>query len=225
MSIPDLKLVSHRLCPYVQRARIVLQEKRIPHEIEFIDLADKPAWFRELSPLGKVPLLLVDGRPLFESSVIAEYLDEISPGSLHPRNVFEKARHRSWIEFASTVLGQIATLYRADADDLEPAVAGLRRHFERLDAQLGDGPWFGGRRFSLADAAFAPVFRYFDVLGRYRDFGVFDGLPRVAAWRAALAVRPSVRDAVVEDYAERLHGFFSGLDSEIGRLARQCRAA
>lgn len=113
MNYPELRLVSHKLCPYVQRARIVLAEKSIPHEVEFIDLGSKPDWFLRYSPLGKVPVLLVNDRPLFESAVISEYLDDISPGSMHPDDVFHKARNRSWIEFASAMLGQIATFYQA----------------------------------------------------------------------------------------------------------------
>lgn len=58
MSLPQLKLISHKLCPYVQRARIVLNEKSIPHEIEFIDLANRPDWIRELSPLGMLTSLI-----------------------------------------------------------------------------------------------------------------------------------------------------------------------
>lgn len=218
MSYPELHLVSHKLCPYVQRARIVLAEKDIPHAIEFIDLGNKPGWFLKISPLGKVPVLCVDGRPLFESSVIAEYLDEISPGSMHPADAFDKARNRSWIEFASATLASIATFYRApDELTLLKAAASLRERFERLDAELGTGPWFNGAAFSLVDAAFGPVFRYFEVIGRYGDFGFFDGLSHVNAWRSALAGRPSVRDAVVYDYHERLLAFFLSLESELGR--------
>lgn len=219
MAYPDLHLVSHKLCPYVQRARIVLAEKNIPHRIEFIDLADKPDWFLKISPLGKVPVLCVDGRPLFESAVIAEYLDETSPGSLHPLDAFEKARNRAWIEFASATLAAIAVFYRAnDRESLSSATASLRERFVRLEDELGDGPWFNGRAFSLVDAAFGPVFRYFEVIGVYGHFGFFDGLTRVNAWRDALRNRPSVRGAVVEDYHERLRAFFLGLDSELGRL-------
>jgi len=57
--MPALKLFSHHLCPYVQQARIVLGEKSINHDLAFIDLANKPDWFLAISPLGKVPVLLV----------------------------------------------------------------------------------------------------------------------------------------------------------------------
>ena len=67
-----LKLVSHKLCPYVQRAVIALTEKGVPFERIDIDLANKPDWFLKISPLGKVPVLVVaqDGREvaLFESN-------------------------------------------------------------------------------------------------------------------------------------------------------------
>src|SRR5262249_14900408 len=80
-----LRLVSHHLCPYVQRAAITLAEKGVPFARSYIDLSDKPAWFRALSPLGKVPLLLVDeATALFESAVICEYLEETAPGPRLP---------------------------------------------------------------------------------------------------------------------------------------------
>ena len=222
MSHPNLHLVSHKLCPYVQRARIVLAEKAIPHKVEFIDLANKPDWFLKISPLGKVPVLCVDGRPLFESAVIAEYLDEITPGSLHPGDAFEKARNRSWIEFASATLASIATFYRAvDAAALAAASTTLRSRFETLEDEIGDGPWFNGEKFSIVDAAFGPVFRYFEVIDEYGEFEFFAGLKRVNAWRSSLADRPSVRGAVISDYHERLRKFIVGLDFELGRIAAQ----
>ena len=77
-----LTLVSHALCPYVQRAAIVLLEKAVPFERLWVDLADKPAWFTAISPLGKTPVLLVNDDPIFESAVICEYLDETLPPRL-----------------------------------------------------------------------------------------------------------------------------------------------
>ncbi len=95
MSIPDLELVSYHLCPYVQRAVITLLEKEISHQRTYIDLSNKPDWFRQISPLGKVPLLKVSDEVLFESTVICEYLDEITPGSLYPIDPLIKAKHRA----------------------------------------------------------------------------------------------------------------------------------
>lgn len=69
-----LTLISHALCPYVQRAVIALNEKNVPFERIDIDLRKKPTWFLAMSPLGKTPVLTVDNQPIFESAVICEYL-------------------------------------------------------------------------------------------------------------------------------------------------------
>ena len=217
-----LRLVSHHLCPYVQRAVIALTEKGVTHERTYIDLAAKPDWFTALSPLGKVPLLLVDeATALFESAVICEFLEETAPGvRLHPDDPVERARHRAWIEFASATLGSIAGLYAApDADAFEQKRADLAAKMAWLERALGTGPYFAGKRFSLVDAAFGPVFRYFDTFeAALPSLGVFDALPKVRAWRAALAGRPSVRDAVAADYPERLALFLQARGSHLSRL-------
>jgi len=81
--MPDINLISHHLWPYVQRAVIVLSEKNIRHERTYIDLANKPDWFQKISPLGRVPVLQTSEAVLFESQVIAEYLDEVIPASIN----------------------------------------------------------------------------------------------------------------------------------------------
>ncbi|WP_374655739.1 glutathione S-transferase family protein [Phenylobacterium sp.] len=213
-----LRLVSHHLCPYVQRAVIVAAEKDIPIKRTFIDLGAKPDWFLALSPTGKVPLLQAGGQALFESAPIVEYLDEISPGSLHPADPLERARHRAWAEFASATLADIGGLYSApDAAAFEARRQTLAARFIQVEAVLGAGPWFDGARFQIVDAAWGPVFRYFDVIETRLDLGLFDALPRVRAWRGALAARPSVVGAVGSDYPQRLAEFFARRDSHLGR--------
>lgn len=220
----QLTLVSHHLCPYVQRAAIALLEKGVPFRRAMVDLAAKPDWFMAISPLGKVPLLRVplpdgDEASLFESAVICEYIEETQPGpSLHPRDPLERARHRGWMEFGSAILGDIWGLETAvDADLLETKRQALRGKFVRVEAALGDGPFFAGDAFSLVDAVFAPIFRYFDLFDRIADLGVFDRLPKLTAWRRALAERPSVRDAVDGDYGTRLRGFLERHDAYLLR--------
>ena len=215
-----LVLVSHALCPYVQRAAIVMLEKGIPFQRTDIDLAHKPDWFLAISPTGKTPLLRLGEISIFESSVICEYLEDTAGLALHPPHPLDRARHRAWMEFASTVLNTIAALYNApDERALAAQAVVLRGHFERVEQALGRGPFFEGG-FSMVDAAFAPALRYFEVIDTDDAFGLFAGLPRLAAWRTALAARPSVQQAVAADYPRRLRAFLAARNSALGARMR-----
>ncbi len=203
-----LTLVSHALCPYVQRAAIVLAEKSIAFERMDIDLANKPDWFLSISPLGKTPVLLVDGQAIFESAVICEFLEETTEHKLHPPEPLLRAQHRGWMEFGSAILNAIAGLYAAPDDKrLAIKVADIRTKFQQIESALAAGPFCAGEHFSMVDVVFGPVFRYFDTLDAIEDFGFFVAAPKVRAWRAALAARTSVRQAVREDYADLLRTF------------------
>ena len=139
---PAFSLISHHLCPYVQRAAIALAEKGIPFERTYIDLAAKPDWFKAVSPLGKVPVLRVadasgNWTNIFESAVILEYLEETSPRPLHPADPLERARHRGWIEFGSQLLNAIGRFYSAtDEAGFERERSGLEAMFARLESEL-----------------------------------------------------------------------------------------
>lgn len=221
-------LVSHLLCPYVQRAVIALTEKGQAFERVDIDLANKPGWFAAVSPLGKTPVLLVAHQggvvALFESAVIAEYLDETIAPPLHPADAIERARHRGWVEFASATLDLIWRTYTApDEAALAARADELRQRLGRLDAHLHPhGPWFGGAGFSLVDGAFAPVFRYIDLFETLHPIDWIGDAPRVRAWRRALQARPSVRRAVAPDYPQRLRDFVA---RQPGPLAERARVA
>lgn len=217
----SLTLVSHALCPYVQRAAIVLAEKRVPFDRRWVDLSNKPAWFTAISPLGKTPVLLVGHEPIFESTVICEYLEEAMAPRLHADDPLVRARERGWVEFGSAVLNAIGAFYSApDEAALRAKAVDLRTRFLQVEAALGTGPWFAGERFGLVDAAFGPVFRYFDVFDAVDDFGCLGGLPKLQTWRASLATRPSVRDAVAADYALALRAFLAARGSALSaRLA------
>jgi len=217
-----LTLISHALCPYVQRISISLQEKGIPFERWDIDLSAKPDWFLKISPLGKVPVLVVeqDGQKhsVFESSVILEYLEEVFTPRLLDPDPLIRAQQRSWIEVGSSLLNDIGGFYSAQTDRLlEEKRTKLATGFKRVEDDLLTADWFAKTDFDLLDCVYAPVFRYFDVFDQIDDFRIFKSLEKTRAWRQRLAGRHSVKEAVTENYPVLLEGFLKRKDSALSR--------
>ncbi|MEI3806458.1 glutathione S-transferase family protein [Agrobacterium sp. CCNWLW32] len=209
MTDTNLTLISHPLCPFVQRAVILLLEKGVAFERIDVALSAKPDWFLALSPTGKVPVLKIRQRNgedaiLFESVAICEYLNETQGGAaMYPGGALLRARHRAWIEFATQAMTEgWQFLHAKDAATADAKRVAFSDRLAKLEAELADGPYFAGADFGLVDAVYAPLFRYFEIIDPAVSDPIFDGLPRLTAWRSALAERPSVRNAVVETYPE-----------------------
>ncbi len=190
-------LVSFKTCPWVQRAAIVLREKNVAFEFRHIDPDNRPDWFLAISPHKKVPVLRIDDTvSLFESSAIAEYLDETIAPRLHPDDPVQRAVNRAWTDYVPTFASSVtATGYAADeaahkaaAEKIPAAFAQLER---ALDKQSAAGPFFNGAKYSLVDAAYAPFLQRYFFLDRVKPLGVIDKFPRLKAWAQALIKRPS----------------------------------
>lgn len=230
--MPRYRLISFDLCPFVQRSQVMLREKGVEFEVEYVDLSNKPDWFLELSPTGKVPTLEVttdDGERvvLFESLVINEYLEEATSGRpMFPPDPLARARARAWIEFSTALLQDCFALTAAeDEAALAPVLARVRDKLDRLEQELGDGPFFLGKEMSLVDAAFVPALqrlKFADEL--YPEMALFgEGRPRVTRWWRAIAARPSVPASAPADIRDRFHAMIArdrgGYQSLIGARA------
>ena len=206
-----LELISFPLCPYVQRSVITLLHKEVLFTLTHIDLAHKPEWFLAISPLGKVPCLRIDNDTvLFESQVINEYLDETLPPPLHPADPLERARHRAWIALGSEALGDQFQMMVAQGE--ERFTAAHRQLFDklqRLETAMGDGPFFAGERFSLVDAAIAPLFMRMEILHALRPLPSWESLGKLRRWTAQLMELPEVASSVRADFASLLRNYLS----------------
>lgn len=215
-----LKLISFKLCPYVQRAVLTLLHQDIPFEIEYIDLANKPRWFLDISPLGKVPVLVVDDeKAIFESAVINELLAELSSPPLHPVDPFDRATNRAWITYAAHLQ---AMLYRLEMAPNRAAFQEYQQRFakllEPLENQLADGPFFNGERPQLIDFTYAPIFMRLQMLHNRYPVSVFHHYPGTAEWAKALTSLPELEHSVVNDYKER---YFNWLMEHSGFLQQE----
>ena len=215
MADKKFELISFALCPYVQRARAILAEKKIEHDIKYIDLDSPPDWFFDVSPLEKVPVLLVDGEPLFESMAICEYLDEVTDGSLYPDDPFKKAQNRAWIEFGNTILDLTYQLFTTDDErKFKQTTAILDEKFDILEEDCLKGtPFFNGDKFSIIDAVYAPLFRFHKALAAYHDSGFFTDRPNLCLWRDTLLDYDAVNKSVNPDYDDEFDAYLKGQDS------------
>lgn len=192
----------------MQRAVIVLRAKNVQFKVTYIDLRDKPDWFLEISPHGKVPVLVVDEQPLFESSAIAEYLDETVIPQLHPTDPMKRARNRAWTDFVpdfSRALGGVS--YARDQEAMQAGFKLARQRLDRLEEAIklergNDGPYFNGDQLCLVDAAYAPFLQRFTIVERVIQSGLLNDYPLIQAWTNALLANAHVIGSVVAEFEE-----------------------
>lgn len=203
-----LELVSLKTCPFVQRSVITLNHKNVDYDITYIELDNPPQWFLDISPMAKVPVLKIDDQHvLFESAIINEYLDDVTPGTLRPRDPLKLAQNRAWIEFGSTcIVDQYMLGMKKDKQDYEQHIEKSLKNLDTLEKQLSDRPYFNGDQFSLVDAAYAPLMMRYDILNRHA--GIFDDkkFPRISSWSKQLLTMDAVKKSVVDDFDVRYLG-------------------
>jgi len=206
-----LELVSFKFCPFVQRNIIIAREKGIDIKVTHINLKEPPQWFLDISPFKKVPLLRVGDAVLFESSAIAEYLDEIKLPSMFPDNAVMRAANRAWIIFASELLMANAKLIKAKSEqDFVDACTNLKKQLVRLEPLI-QSPYFNGGQFSLIDATYAPLFMRLDIIEQVRPLEIFEPGSGIEQWSSQLLARDSVQQSVTEDFTDSFKNWVAGM--------------
>ena len=158
-----MKLLASLASPYTRKVRVVLAEKKIECEIELVDVQPTDNPVNPHNPLGKIPtLVLDDDTALYDSRVIVEFLDSVSPISrLFPAGIRDRVQVRRWEALADGVV-DAGILVRAEslrepneqsAAWRDKQVARMHRGMARLAADLEGHPWCHGDRYSLADIA------------------------------------------------------------------------
>ncbi|KAI8623924.1 glutathione S-transferase [Xylariaceae sp. FL1651] len=258
-----LKLYGGWFCPFVQRSWIVLHEKNIPHQYVEINPYHKAPEFLALNPRGLVPTLAVpastdaaqskgkDPKPLYESTIICEYLDEaygdeakhgtpLLPRGDAPAEAYERARCRLWIDHigGKIVPGFYKFIQHTPEKDhsLEEARANFLGHIKTFVKEMDHvGPWFLGDRFSLVDVMLAPWAKRMFLIDHYKPGGV--GIPtegnggedeeiwkRWRTWFDAITKRKSVLDTWSADemYIEAYKRYAEDTtQSEVGQATRK----
>ncbi|MBM3560273.1 MAG: glutathione S-transferase family protein, partial [Alphaproteobacteria bacterium] len=196
MSAP-LEFLSTGLSPYAQYPMIVMEEKGVAYAATLVDLANKPQWFVEQVPTGRVPALrLPDGGVLCESAAIVEYLEDAYAPRMLPDEPVARARHRMWAQIAGETVAALADVYMApDATRLAATTEAFARRLAMLEHGLADWPApVGGRTLTLADARNAPWTLRYDALVRLGALPpLVEAQPRLRDYVARLRALPALR--------------------------------
>ncbi|MFO0724399.1 MAG: glutathione S-transferase family protein [Myxococcota bacterium] len=203
-----LTLVSFALCPSLCRARALLIEKNIAHEVRLIELSARPAWFGPLSPRGRVPLLVTTAGPIDDPRAILEYLEETEGPPLWPRDPYLRAQDRGLFSYAEDEI--FPSAYRLqiapDEDRARAALAAVLEKLAPLERRLEGRAYLSGdgSAFGLADIGLLPFALRAGLIRSHGFIDITRELPNLAAWNARVLARPSASGSVPEDFGARM---------------------
>ena len=219
-----IKVVSSTICPFVQRVTALLEQKKIPYEIEYISLLDKPDWFLRMSPNAQVPILIAEsGAALFESDAIVEYLEEAYP-ALQPSVVPEvRAMDRAWSYLATkNYLVQCAAQRSEDEDTLIERTEKLGKAFAKVEGALGKGPYFRGTDIGMVDIAWLPLLHRAALIERHTGYDFLAGYPLVKKWQRHLIETGLAEKSVADDFESAFTGFYLSAATFLGNGDATC---
>ena len=216
-----MKVVSFKICPFVQRVTALLELKGVDYDIEYIDLSNKPQWFLDISPNGQVPVLITDHeRVLFESEAIVEYLDEVVGEPVFSADPIEKAQERAWSYLASKhYLVQCTAQRSADKATLAERAEKLGQAFAKIETQLGDAPFIGGEQMSMVDIAWTTLLHRTALIARRSGYDFLEKYSRAQAWRGSVMATGIPQASVSEDFEDKFSAFYLTESTYLGQLA------
>lgn len=218
-----IKIISFKICPFVQRVTALLEAKGLPYEIDYIQLSDKPQWFLDISPTGQVPLLVTEGGDaLFESDAIIEYIDEVSAALQPELTPEQKALNRAWSYQASKhYLAQCSTMRSADKATLDERLGNLAKAFAKAEKALTERTeetsYFNSNTLGNVDIAWLPLLHRADIIRRHACFDMLDGFPLVQQWQQNILASGLAEKSVADDFEAAFTGFYLSGQTFLGK--------
>lgn len=206
-----LKIISFKICPFVQRVTAALKAKNVPYEIEYINLKDKPQWFLDISPNGQVPVLITEsGTALFESDAIIEYIEDEFGGIEGYVSNEQRAIDRAWSYLGTKhYLAQCGTMSSKDEETFKQKSAKFISVFSKVEQQLSnENKFFKSNNLSNVDIAWLPLLHRADIVKKHTGFDFLCGLPKMQAWQNALLESGVAENTTSDDFEELFSDFY-----------------
>ncbi|XP_062091542.1 probable glutathione S-transferase [Humulus lupulus] len=178
------------------RARIALTEKGVPYEYREEDLRNKSPLLLKMNPIHKkIPVLIHNGKPVSESLIILQYIDEVWPGKspLLPSDPYQRAQARFWADCIDKKVYDCGRkIWSTKGEEQEAAKKEFIEIFKVLESELGEKPYFGGESFGFVDVALIGFYSWFYAYETFGNFSIEAECPKFIAWAKRCMQRESV---------------------------------
>ncbi|EXB96021.1 putative glutathione S-transferase [Morus notabilis] len=185
------------------RVRIALAEKGIKYEYKEEDLRNKSPLLLQMNPIHKkIPVLIHNGKPISESLIIVQYVDEVwnEKAPLLPSDPYQRAQARFWADFIDKkVYDAAGKVWTAKGEEKEAAKKEFIDILKLLETELGDKPYFGGDSFGFLDIALVGFYPWFYALETFGNFSVEAECPKLIEWAKSCKEKESVSKSLADE--------------------------
>ncbi|CAN8304918.1 unnamed protein product [Cochlearia groenlandica] len=200
------------------RTRIALAEKNIKFEYKEQDLFNKSPILLEMNPVHKkIPVLIHNGKPVCESLIQIEYIDQVWSGQnpLLPSDPYQRSQAKFWGDFIDKkVYGPTRLMWGAKGAEQEAGKKEFIEILKTLETELGDKTYFGGETFGYVDIALIVFYCWFEAYEKFANFSIEAECPAIIAWAKRCVKRESVSKSLPA--SEKITKFVPELKKMIG---------
>ncbi|KAF5178200.1 Glutathione s-transferase u19 [Thalictrum thalictroides] len=212
----EVILLDYWPSPFGMRAKIALAEKGIDYEYREEDLRNKSDLLLKMNPIHKkIPVLIHNGKPICESSIMVQYIDEVwnDKSPLLPKDPYQRAVARFWADYVDKkVFDTGRKVWTTKGDEQETAKKEFLECLKVLEGELGDKHYFGGENMGYVDVALIPFYCWFYTYETCGKFSVEAECPKLGAWGKRCMEKESVSKSLpdphkVYDIIKKIYGF------------------
>ncbi|KAJ9672871.1 hypothetical protein PVL29_026217 [Vitis rotundifolia] len=200
------------------RVRVALAEKGLKYEKREEDLWNKSPLLLEVNPVHKkIPVLIHNGKPICESMIIVQYIDEVwnHKSPLLPTDPYQRAQARFWADYIDKKLYNLGKkISLTKGEEQETAKKEFIECLKLLEGELGEKPYFGGEKFGFVDVALVTFSSRFYAYESIGNFSIEAECPKLIAWTKRCMQKESVSSSLADPH--EVHAFVMGLRKKTG---------
>ncbi|KAK4746296.1 hypothetical protein SAY87_012608 [Trapa incisa] len=204
--------------PFGMRLRIALSEKGVDYECREENLSDKSQLLLRSNPVHKkIPVLIHNGKPVCESLIAVQYVDEVWPrrSPILPSDPYARAQARFWADYIDKKIYDLGRkIWATKGEEQEAAKRELIECLKLLEAELGDKPYFGGESFGFVDVALVPFYSWFYTYDTCGNFSVETECPKLILWAKRCLEKESVSKVLPD--GEKVYKLVLELKNQLG---------